>query len=291
LGALRGIGATLLAAGLAGCATGPGASPDLPAHGAALIAGSHYVALGSSYAAGANIPPLAAGRPARCGASQRSYSRLLAGRLGLDLTDVSCGGAVTANLLGVWDELPAQVEAVTPDTRLVTITVGGNDLNYMGVMFAGSCRAGINDPRSPAGGECPVVPEPGAADYTRVENQLVAVVEAIHARAPQARVVLVQYLTLVGDATCPQAPLPEADAALARRVAAGLAAATARAGARSEADVLPTDVVSRGHTACSADPWTRGLVAGYAGAEGAPWHPTAAGHAAIAEMLAELLAG
>lgn len=265
--------------------------PDTgPVATGSLRTGAHYVALGSSNAAGANIPPVATDRPARCGASEVSYGRLLARRLNLTLTDATCGGATTVQVLQPWNELPAQIDSVTSDTRLVTISIGGNDLNYMGVVFAGSCRAGLRDPRLPGGAECPTVPEPAPADYTRVENQIVAIVEAIRARASQARVVLVQYLALVGDAPCEVAPLGEADAALARRLAAGLAAATARAGERSGADVLPADVASRDHTACSADPWTRGLAAGYSGALGAPWHPTAAGHAAIADMLQQLLA-
>lgn len=272
----------LAALALASCATVPDAGGSLPA-------GSRYVALGSSYAAGANIPPLAEGRPTRCGASAISYSRLLAQRLDLALTDASCGGATTAHLLGAWNELPAQVEAVTADTRLVTITVGGNDLNYMGLMFAGSCRAGLRDPRLPAGAPCPTVSEPSAADYARVENQIAEVVQQVRARAPQARVVLVQYVALVGDEPCAAAPMSEDDALVARRVAAALAAATARAGERGGADVLPVERASLGHTACSAQPWSRGLAPGYTGAEGAPWHPTAAGHAAIADMLAQML--
>lgn len=285
------LGGALLALGLAGCATVPSASPAPPARLETLPAGSHYVALGSSNAAGANIPPLASGRPARCGASQVSYARLLAGRLHLNLTDATCGGATTDQLLAPWNELPPQIDAVTADTRLVTISVGGNDLNYMGVVFAGSCRAGVADPRRAAGEACPVVPEPGAADYARVEDRIAAIVAQVRARAPQARVVLVQYLALVGAAPCASAPIGEADAALARRLAAELAAATARAAASSGADVLPVDGPSQDHTACSAEPWTRGLAPGYSGAEGSPWHPTAAGHAAIADMLEQLLGG
>lgn len=281
MGALKPL-AIIAALALAGCATVPDAQGALPA-------GSRYVAMGSSYAAGANIPPLAEGRPVRCGASQLSYSRVLAARLGLALTDASCGGATTEHLLGAWDELPAQVDAVTADTRLVTITVGGNDLNYMGLMFAGSCRAGLRDPRLPAGAPCPTVPEPTAADYARVEERIAQVVQQVRARAPQARVVLVQYVALVGDEPCAAAPLGEEDALVARRVAAALAAATARAGQRAGADVLPVERASLGHTACSAQPWSRGLAPGYTGAEGAPWHPTAAGHAAIAGLLEQML--
>ena len=256
---------------------------------AAIAPGSHYVALGSSYAAGAGNPPLASDRPARCGASQVTYSRLLAQRLHLTLTDASCGGAVTANVLEAWNELPAQVDAVTPDTRLVTLTVGGNDLNYMGLMFAASCRAGLRDPRLPVGAPCPTVPEPSTADYARVEGQIAAIVNAVHTRAPQARVVLVQYVALVGAEPCADTPLLADDAATARRVAEGLAQATARAAAATGADVLQIDTVSQGHTPCSAQPWSRGLSRGYDASQGAPWHPTPAGHAAIAERLAAVL--
>lgn len=256
-----------------------------------MPAGAHYVALGSSNAAGANIPPLATDRPARCGVSQVSYLRLLAQGLNLRLTDVTCGGATTRHLLGPWNELPPQIDAVTADTRLVTISIGGNDLNYMGVVFAGSCRAGVANPRRPVGeAPCAQVREPAAADYAGVEERMVAAIGAIRARAPQARVVLVQYVSLVADTPCAQAPIAPDDAALARRLAANLSALTARAAARGGALVLPVDTASLDHTACSAEPWSRGQAPGYDGSQGAPWHPTPAGHRAIAAMLARLLA-
>jgi lysophospholipase L1-like esterase len=277
---VKAAGLGLLAVGLASCATTP-----LPRN--AISPGAHYVALGSSYAAGAGIPPLAADRPARCGASQASYSRLLAARLGLTLTDASCGGATTAHLLGAWAELPAQLDAVTPDTALVTITAGGNDLNYMGLMFAASCRAGLRT----RGGDapCPSVSEPGQADYANVSEQLARIVATIRQRAPSARIVLVQYVALVGRDPCSTTPLLADDAEMARRVAQGLATATAHAAERSGAELLPMDAASQAHTPCSANPWSRGLSEGYDMSQGAPWHPTAAGHAAIADMLAARL--
>jgi phospholipase/carboxylesterase len=39
----------------------------------------------------------------------------------LDLTDASCSGATTQHLLAPWNELPAQLDALRPDTRLVTV--------------------------------------------------------------------------------------------------------------------------------------------------------------------------
>jgi lysophospholipase L1-like esterase len=265
---------------LAACATTP-----------ALPAGAHYAALGSSYAAGAGNPPLATDRPERCGASQLSYARLLAARLGLTLTDASCGGATTAHVLGAWNEQPPQIDAVRPDTRLVTITIGGNDLNYMGLMFAASCHAGYGDARlrDPATGACRPVPMPDAAAVQAVEDNLATLLSAIRARAPLARVVLVQYVALAGEVDCPAAPLDPEHAAMARLVAAALAQASSRAAGRAGAQVLAMDQLSQGHLPCDADPWARGLGAGSDPAEGAPWHPTAAGHAAIARELEAML--
>lgn len=273
---------------LAGCATTPETHSALPS-------GAKYVALGSSFAAGAGIPPLVTDRPARCGASQLSYSRLLAADLGLTLTDASCGGATTAHVLGAWDELPAQIDAVTPDTRLVTITIGGNDLNYMGVLFAASCHAGTTSGglaarmKDPATGVCRPLPLPDAAAVQAVEDNLAALLTAIRTRAPQARVVLVQYLALVPETDCAAAPLDPQHAAEARLVAAALAQASNRAATRAGAEVLAMDRLSLGHTACDAQPWARGLGQGFDMAQGAPWHPSPEGHAAIARELAELL--
>ncbi|QZH74641.1 MAG: SGNH/GDSL hydrolase family protein [Erythrobacter sp.] len=275
------VAALALACGLlAGCATS-----------APLAPGAHYAALGSSFAAGAGIPPLATDRPERCGASQVSYARLLADRLGLDLTDASCGGATTAHVLGPWNELPPQIEAVRLDTRLVTITIGGNDLAYMGVMFAASCHAGMRDTRlvDPATGECrePVLPEP--ARVQALEDDLARLLSEIRVRAPRARVVLVQYVALAGDSDCAAAPLSPEHAAIAQGVAAALAEASERAAERAGAEVLAMDEFSANHTPCDPEPWAHGLGDGFDPAQGAPWHPSREGHAAIAQELARLL--
>jgi hypothetical protein len=52
--------------------------------------GDRYVALGSSIASGYGI----ANQSTFCGRSDRDYGQLVAAKLGLNLTDVSCGAAV-----------------------------------------------------------------------------------------------------------------------------------------------------------------------------------------------------
>jgi lysophospholipase L1-like esterase len=117
-----------------------GAGPALGDPAAPPAAGSKYVAMGSSFASGPGIGTADASAPMRCGRSSENYAHLLATSRHLSLVDVTCGGATTQHILGSWNELPAQISAVDSETRLVTITIGGNDLNYIGLLAGYSCR-------------------------------------------------------------------------------------------------------------------------------------------------------
>ena len=265
---------------MTGCAT-PAASPA-----PLLQAGTEYVAMGSSYAAGAGIGPLQPGSPERCQRTTNNYPSLLAKRFGLRLTDVSCGGATTANLLSASNELPAQLEAVTGTARLVTVTIGGNDINYMGALFGGSCRAGVVARPGP----CPPPVKPDAAQYERLEASLNAVAREVARRAPRAQLVFVQYLTAMPETPCRATATTPEDAANSRAIGRQLAGITARVAAANGALLLPADEMSRDHTACGSEPWSHGLHEGYDMRQGTPWHPAPAGHAAIAAELAKRLA-
>ena len=103
-----------------------------------------YVALGSSFASGPGIDPLV---DVGCGRSARNYAHLVAERLGLDLVDVSSGGATIDDVLTASQALmsggtvPPQIGAVGPDTDLVTATVGGNDVGYLRTLLTCSYAA------------------------------------------------------------------------------------------------------------------------------------------------------
>ncbi|MEV0675794.1 SGNH/GDSL hydrolase family protein [Actinosynnema sp. NPDC050436] len=80
-----------------------------------------YVALGDSYAAG-----VGAHREA-CGRSPAAHPELFAAARGFSLVFAACTGATTAEVL-------RQTEQITPETSLVTLTVGGNDAGFADVM-------------------------------------------------------------------------------------------------------------------------------------------------------------
>ena len=284
---MKALPAGLFALALAGCA---GAVET--ADQTSLPPGAHYVAMGSSFAAGAGIGPLEPGTPERCARNVNNYANLLAEKLDLSLDDQSCSGATSAHLLGPWEELPAQIDAVTPDTRLVTVTVGGNDLNYVGNLFAASCeqsgsQQGPNDePR-----RCNEQTSPSEADYASAEASLREIAQAVRERAPEATLVFVQYVRLMPEQSCAETPIAEPALEEARAIGERLARITADAAAAEGALVLPLDTLSASHAPCSAQPWANGFPGDYAPGDGAPWHPNAAGHAAAADLLAELLSG
>ena len=172
-------------------------------HGAAAAAPimGTYVALGSSYAAGTSLPRAADDSPASCGQGTENYPRQVARALGLKLADRSCGGAVTDHILrGGQFGLPAQLAAVNADTGLVTVTIGGNDVRFTADLGRFSC---LN--RAGQGTTCGQVPADFDLDraFAGLEANLHTLVAEIRRRAPRARIVFVDYVTVAPpEGTC-----------------------------------------------------------------------------------------
>lgn len=270
---VRSILAAFALLALCACAT------TTPEPVASIPAGGRYVALGSSYAAGVSIGPIVAEAPKRCGRTQNNYPHLVAAAAGLDLVDVSCSGATTAHILGPWNELPAQIDAVTSDTRLVTVTIGGNDLNYVMNLMRATC--GKDPMMTPAGRPCPAPTWPVEADYTALSLHMRRIAQEVRRRAPQAKLVFVDYLTILPNSgVCANVPVDDMVLARSREIFRRLAEITKASAAAEGATLLPASAMSADHGACSQTPWT----SGYPGRPVA-WHPTAAGHAAVAQAL------
>jgi lysophospholipase L1-like esterase len=275
------VAGTLLAAPSAG-ATQPTPTPPAPIP---------YVALGSSFASGYGQTPYEPGLIGStiCGRSLNDYPQQISAALNLSLTDVTCGGATTDNILTTPQRgfIPPQVNAVTSTTRLVTITVGGNDVNYLLDLYRNSCA---NDPAAIDPSFRPFICTPVDATATQtaltlLRSKLVNVVQAVKARAPKARIILADYLTILPptDQGCAALPLSSEQIAYSRTVANQLAADTFRTALQTRVEYMPLSLLSRGHDACSANPWVNPWSSTVL--VGSQYHPNAAGIAAEADLL------
>ncbi|MBO1417935.1 SGNH/GDSL hydrolase family protein, partial [Streptomyces sp. FH025] len=270
-----------------------------------------YVALGDSYTAGLKIAPQV-GEPRGCSRSGVNYPALVA--KGLDLApgqfrDVSCSGARTGDLTGPQQTdggaNPAQLDALTQATRLVTLGIGGNDAGFMQVItecakdtLVGAVKGLVGDGQADA--PCRTHYSSGGTDQlqARVDaagRQVGTVLQEIRRRSPQARVYVVGYPELLpGD---PESCRPTLGATIApadlgflvekERQLNGMLKQRAEAAGAVFVDIAGP---SAGHDMCAGEDarWVeppfpaRGL---------APVHPNAKGQEAVAAAVLKAVRG
>lgn len=261
-----------------------------------------YVALGDSYTAGPLIP----WNSSWCFRSTNNYPSWLATDLGLyytsgAFTDVSCSSADTTNLTRSQPTptadlhlatQPPQVEALTPDTDLVTLGMGGNDYSVFGSIVSTCPELREEDP---TGSPCRdhftingVDTLSRALDNTG--RNLEQAVKDIRDHAPAAKIVLVGYPRLLPPTGyCPDTvPFADGDYAYADMINRKLNAMVKRAAVRQGGLYVDTYGPALGHDACAGDAaWVRGqstdLLAGVA------YHPNAAGMRAISKIVLRTL--
>ena len=245
--------------------------PSTTAKPPRVQSGDRYVSLGSSIASGYGI----ANQSTFCGRSDRDYGHLVAAKLGLNLTDVSCGAAVIPNVLDrAQGTAPPQIDALTPDTKLITVSIGGNDINLNGTALGCGDPATVCSP-----------PPTLEADEAALQGKLVNMLTALKARAPSATIVLVTYPREFPDQNCAELSLTDGELAMLRAMAAKLELAQVSA-ARQTGVVLVDPYVEPGdHTGCAPAPdrWTAGYKV--APGEGFAYHPTALGHEEMAGLI------
>lgn len=241
-------------------------------------------------AAGPGIAPSAPGAPNRSGRSAVNYPHLVAAQLGYRLVDVTFSGATTAHVLTERQfGAPPQVEALDGTEDLVTVTIGGNDAGYVPMLLA-ACLPRLLRSVPLLGGVLRGQLDPAVREKAldTVGESLKTVGREIRSRAPRARVLFVDYLTLLPPAGVPAPPICGADADLGRHIAARLADLTATAAADTGCELVRAAAASAQHHAWSAEPWTTAFHLPLPGRV-APLHPNAAGMRAVAGLIGEAL--
>jgi len=246
-----------------------------------------YVALGDSYASAPGVPDT---DPADgCFRSDRNYAHVLAETAGLFLTDATCSGATSDDLIS------EQVPLLGPDTDVVTVGTGGNDFDLFVTMLrscltrAATPGADPDDAAAPAPTCSDVVDGEVAPLAGEIQAKMGAVLDAIADASPEATVYVVGYPALLPETgSCPDlVPMSEPDYPVVTGVIRGLSdALQVEAEAR---DMTFVDLLapSRGHDICAEDPWVNGIRTGDDGT--APFHPFAVEQAAVASLISDML--
>ncbi|MEV0012667.1 SGNH/GDSL hydrolase family protein [Streptomyces sp. NPDC051840] len=228
-----------------------------PAHAAtpAYDSTTQYVAMGDSFSAGVGAP----GGDTDCGRTAQSYPALWANAHGItSFTDVTCGGAVTD------DVLANQISGLNAETDVVTITIGGNDAAW-GEQVT-TCMSGDS--------ACTTSINKAIADMPAITAKLDTTYAAIHQAAPNATVYVLGYPLLFEEtASCSVLIAPNQFQRkeinrFGKALNQGIASSASKAGFKY-VDAQPSFA---GHAVCSNQSWFHAI------ADLPPLHPTADGY-------------
>jgi lysophospholipase L1-like esterase len=273
----------------AAVATAAGAAPPSPAQAAAPT--GRYVALGDSFTSGPLIPTQV---DLNCVRSNRNYPSLVAASIGSSsFTDVSCGGATTADILNpqtgqLGAQVPPQINAVTAATALVTVQISGNDIGFSSIIS--TCAQ--DSLSNPLGSPCRNRYTAGGTDQLQARiaaaaPRVATVLQRVRAAAPDARVAVVGYPVILpdsGSGCWPVVPIAYADVPYLRGVERSLNAMLSSTAAANGATYVDTYTPSIGRDACKGASvrWVEGLIPGNAAA---PFHPNARGEQGMASAV------
>lgn len=251
-----------------------------------------YVALGDSYSAGSGVLPV---DPTNllCLRSTANYPHVIAARTGARLKDVTCGAAQTKDFTASqYPGVAPQVDALSAETDLVTLTIGGNDngtfINAITACgTAGVLTGGKGNPCEKAYGTS-FTDQIETNTYPALKNAL----RAVRAKAPNARVAVLGYPWITpaaADRSCfVKLPVAAGDVPYLRAIQTHLNAAVERASKETGATYVDFSRVSEGHDACKAA-GTRWIEPLLFGGSLVPVHPNALGERRMAEHTMSVL--
>jgi hypothetical protein len=279
-----------------------------------------YVALGDSWSADvviadANGGPDTTHVPIGCGQSHTNYPKLLAEELGIStFRDATCGGAETDDFytpqsVDPGGTNPAQFDRLSSTTDLVTVGIGGNDAGIAGAAM--DCLGLFPDDETVPPGTAPepvptggckdkYAPEGGEDQLARqileAEPKVVAALQEVHRRSPNARVLIIDYFAAVPEHACyPTVPISEEDMVYLHATMLRLNAMVQRAASAGGAEFVDSYTPTIGHDVCQPPNVRYAEVFGPSvngPAVGVPAHPNSAGAAGqFRAVLAQFYAG
>ncbi len=269
-----------------------------------------YVALGDSFAAGPgsgisaedqSVYAAGTGKTGnQCYRAKSAYPTLVAQNKGYTLVNATCSGAVTADILnqvtrttsdGRTVTIPPQIDSVPTNANVVTITIGGNDAQF--VPFV-ACVVG-----NVISGDNPCTEASSATIATRaaiatLQAKVAGTIDAVKAKAPEAKIIVTGYPRVVSEsanifnpATSGCTPwLTGTEGQISNSINRGLNAAIQQAAAAS--GVTYVDFYDKGSfdlttTACSL--FNRKINGAIALAQEASFHPNNQGQWAMAALV------
>lgn len=265
----------------------------LPGVSSAAAPKGPYVSLGDSYTS-APIVPVPTGNPIGCGRSTSNYPSDVARAITpSSFTDASCASATTVDMthpqsVPFGGTNPPQFNSLSAADTLVTVGIGGNDAGLIGIVE--TCVE--TDIFNPFGSACKnhykaSGSDPNVAAINATGPKVAAVLQGIHQRSPQARVLIVGYpdgLPVNGSACWPLVPLSAGDVGYINSLEKQLNSVIASAAAGNQATYVDTFTSSIGHDACKAPgvAWVNGIVPN---SIAYPLHPNQAGEANMARQV------
>ncbi len=258
-------------------------------------AAADYVALGDSYTAGPLIPLQI--QPFGCLKSNNNYAHIAQRTLAFaEFRDPSCSGAETEDMTqpqGVTPgPNPPQFDSLQPDTELVTITIGGNDIGFSSI--AEDCFT-FERTGSPCRDQYVQNGRDEISERIAAAAPLVAAVfDGIHERSPSARVFVLTYAAIFPEEDLlgcwPQRPVAEGDMVYLREKQKELNAMLVEQAGLHAVEVIDWYQASIGHDACKP-PGIRWVEPAIPANAAAPVHPNLLGMLGAAELVEAAAAG
>lgn len=302
------------AAALTAAATA-NAEPPAAAAVAAPAAAAPIVGLGDSYASGLGAAPYEtdSGDCYRAAASWQRHITTTGLPAGTFVVQAACAGATIADIRST------QLHTLTPSTQLVLMSAGGNDAYFTPV--AASCAARASCASLPLARDgAQLLPAPLQQTWpahvrSTVRTDLTTLIHDVHAKAPQASIVLTGYPRLLGQ---PDGGAADQECAAAsvtgmtrlrdpqvRRLIAGFGDVLEQVQQQVVNDARAAGIDARfvsvaqeftGHSACrgtqDSDPqrWIHGLILEGTALSPSSLHPTQSGQQAYARVVTAQLA-